>query len=346
MKRVPTILALLCTMAVASTTHADSTVEVEYIRERALAGIRLSINDQFRSADSVFAELTAAIPSSPYGPLFAAGNLQAEMLDKESDEGAIRFIELVTAAETNTKNTIATRGVSTAEDEFVLGVAAGYRAVYESRWGGWFAALKSGLRAKKHFERALALDSTLCDAYLGLGSYHYWKSAKTDWVNWLPVVADSRKKGFSMLERAISCGFFTHDAARAALAAAYVNEGLYQDAIAHADTLSTRNPFGKTPLWIKGKAFHALYEWDSTISVFDSLESLIRSEGAGNYFNLIECAYYRAHSHWGSGHYRKALEECGRALTYPATADAKKRQRQRLNELRTMQRRLVKLLAR
>jgi tetratricopeptide (TPR) repeat protein len=293
----------------------------------------------------VFAKLTEHAPLSPLGPLFIAGNLQAEMLDRESDERRERFLANVELAESRVEAGIAGRGDRLGEDEFVLGVAAGYRAVYESRWGGWFAALKSGLRAKKHFESALRLDSTFCDAYLGLGSYHYWKSAKTDWVNWLPIVSDARSKGIVMLIRAAYCGIYTRATAHAALASAYINDGRYSEALAHADTLGQLAPDGKAHLWLQGKARYALYEWDSAIAIFAEIESRIREDGHGNYFNLIECAYYRAQCHWGAGRYQQARDECGRALTYPAPDDIKERQRKRLSELRALQRKLVRLLS-
>jgi len=330
-----------CAVSDASTSNATP----EAIRKRALEGLALSLNDRFRTADSIFVELGELAPMSPLGPLFAAGNIQAEMIDMESDALRDRLLKHIDLARSRVEASISLRGTIIAEEEFVLGVISGYRAVYESRWGGWFAALKSGLRAKKHFESALRLDSTLCDAYLGLGSYHYWKSAKTDWVNWLPVVSDERNKGIDMLSRAADCGIFTQVASHAALASAYINDGRFSEALAHADTLGQLAPHGKSHLWLKGKAHYALYEWDSTVAVFEELESQIREDGQGNYFNLIECAYYRAQSHWGAGRYQQARDDCGRALTYPAPDDIKERQRNRLNELRALQRKLVRLLS-
>jgi tetratricopeptide (TPR) repeat protein len=324
---------------------APSVITLDAIRERALEGLALSLNDRFRSADSMLVELSESAPLSPLGPLFAAGNLQAEMIDTESDALRQRFLDRVNLAQTRVEAAISLRGASVAEEEFVLGVIAGYRAVYESRWGGWFAALKGGLRAKKHFERAIKLDSTMCDAYLGLGSYNFWKSAKTDWVNWLPVVSDSRNKGISMLERATQCGVYTRATAHAALASAFFHDGRYHEALAQADTLARLAPGGKAHLWLRARAHYSLYEWDSATHAFDLLEARIRADGKGNYFNLIECAYYRAQCHWGAGRYEQALNECGRALTYPAPDDIKVRQRKHLNELRTLQRKLLRLLA-
>lgn len=316
---------------------------VASLEERALAGIELTLNDRFRSADSAFARISAEFVTSPIGPLFAAGNAQAEMLDSESLLRQEDFERYLNEAESRVRRASA-NALSRAESEFMLGVAAGYRAVYESKWGGWLAAIKQGLRAKKHFQKALELDSALCDARLGLGTYYYWKSAKTDWINWLPIVSDERQRGLEFLRRAIYCGVYARETARAALANALVNEREYDAAIAHADTLAMLFPNAKGPIWLKAKAHYALYEWDSAVWQFNLLESRIRAGGTGNYYNLIECAYYRAQCHWGAGRYHEAQSECGKALTYPADKETRNRQKDRLNELRKLQRTLVMML--
>jgi tetratricopeptide (TPR) repeat protein len=310
----------------------------------ALNGIHATIGDLFRRADSIFAALSDAYPLSPIGPLFAAGNVQAEMLDLEDNQLRDKFFTLIAEAERRAQ-AISGGAAERSDAEFALGVAAGYRAVYESKWGGWIAALKKGMSAKRHFQRALESDSSHCDAYLGLGSYHYWKSAKTDWINWTPIVSDDRRLGIDMLDRSLRGGVFTRETARAALAVVLINEGMYRESIAHADTLAVQFPDAKSPLWLKAKSYYAIYEWDSAIAIFDIIEHRIRATGKGNYYNLIECAYHRAHCHWGAGRYREAQSECGKALTYPASDEAKKRQKGKLNELRRMQRKLIRMLS-
>ncbi|HWO56660.1 MAG TPA: hypothetical protein VNN55_03740 [bacterium] len=348
MRRLAILIAFLAAAFGISTDASAGTAvsfyAVDSIRAATLAGIDLSANDRFASADSIFAWLMDAYPESPMGPLFRAGNIQARMIDAESNDERESFLTLVAEAERRSDALIKSGGAD-AETEFALGVAAGYRAVHESRWGGWFSALKQGLRAKKHFQQALRIDSTLCDALLGLGTYLYWKSVKTDWINWLPLVPDSRRRGMDHLARASHCGIFARAAARAALAGALIKDERYNEAIAHADTLRQEHSQGKTAWWIKGRALLAMYEWDRAQSAFDSLEARIRAQGPGNYFNLIECAYYRAQCHWGAGRYREAQSECGRALTYPADEEVRKRQEGKLDELRRMQRRLAKMLA-
>ncbi len=92
----------------------------------------LSLNDRFLSADSVCVELGEFAPLSPLGPLFGVGSIQAEMIDTESDALCQQFLDRMNLAQTRVENAISLRGTIGAEEEFVLGVIAGYRAVYES----------------------------------------------------------------------------------------------------------------------------------------------------------------------------------------------------------------------
>ncbi|HSG99362.1 MAG TPA: hypothetical protein VLB27_04890 [candidate division Zixibacteria bacterium] len=308
---------------------------------RVLSAIDASVNDRFAEAESLCIAIAGDYPSSPYGPLFVAGTIHAAMIDQESNARHADYNRWRRRAEH-----MAEALGESADAEFVRGVAAGYEAVYEARWGGWFAALKKGLSAKKHFDRALQRDSTFVDAYLGIGNYNFWKSVKTDFINWTPLVTDNRREGLAQLQQVVIAGTVAKAAARAALAAALVHEERYADAIAHADTLAQEYPDGKTSLWIRAHARFHLYEWDRAYALFAEIEQRIRAEGPGNYFNLIECAYYRAQCDYESGRWAEAMDICLNALAYPVPEEIKKRQSGKLDELRKMHRELKKMVGR
>lgn len=304
----------------------------------------MAANDQFAAAESLFTSLAGAYPSSPVGPLFTAATIHAQMLDEESSARYDEFERWLTRAESQAEEWRKTEP-SSGEPEFILGAALGYDAVYESRWGGWFAALKKGLRAKNRFADALKLDTTLVDAYLGIGNYNYWKSVKTDFINWLPIVADDRRKGLDQLRLVTAEGVFSKSAARVSLCWALMHEGDFTTALAHADTLATEYPDSKGPLWIKAYASFGLYRWDEALKLYDELEQRINAAGPGNYYNLIDCAYFEAQCHYDLGHWTDAMTACHKALAYPAPPDIKKRQKDKLNRLRDLQKELKEMVA-
>lgn len=314
------------------------------LRETVLSGIHWAAGDQFARAESMFTALARECPSSPVGPFFTAAAIHAQMLDEESPARYDEFERWLTKAETLAEEWSKAEP-SSGEPEFILGAALGYDAVYESRWGGWFAALKKGMRAKNHFAGAIARDTTLIDAYLGIGNYNYWKSVNTDFINWLPIVADDRSKGLEQLRYVTSDGIFSKSAARVSLCWALMHEGDFDAALAHADTLKAEYPGAKVPLWITACASFSLYRWDDALRLYNELERRILTSGPGNYYNLIDCAYYEAQCYNGLGQWTDALNACHKALAYPASEDIVKRQKDHLNGLRDLQKELKEMVS-
>jgi len=308
------------------------------------AGIDLAANDHFAETESLFQRLTDTYPNSPIGPLFRAAAIHAEMLDLESPERYPEFALWLRRAHFLSSQW-RERDPLNAEPELLLGIAEGYDAVYESRWGGWFAALKKGLRSKNRFNDAFSKDSTLIDALIGIGNYDYWKADKTDVINWLPMIPDNRKKGLEALHQVAVSGVICRAAARGSLVWALINEGRYDEALAHADTLALEAPEGKAPLWMKGSANFRLYRWEEALALYQEIAERIESTGAGNYFNLIECAYFEAQCLYGAGRYAEAAGACHKGLSYPAPEEIRKRQSGKIGELRDLQKHLKKLLA-
>ena len=331
----------------AETASAEfpSLLQTDSLRETVLSGINLAANDQFAAAESLFAGLVQVYPSSPIGPLFVAATIHAQMLDEESPARYSEFETWLTMAETRAENW-RTAEPESGEPEFMLGATLGYDAVCESRWGGWFAALKKGLRAKNRFADALERDSTLVDAYLGIGNFNYWKSVKTDFINWLPIIADDRQKGLDQLRRVASEGILSKAAARVSLCWALMHEGDYTSALAHADTLAAEYPDAKGPLWIKAYASFGLYRWTEALGLYNELEPRILTIGPGNYYNLIDCAFFQAQCHYGLGEWAEALNACHMALAYPVPQDVEKRQKEKLDRLKDLQKDLKAMVAR
>ncbi len=306
------------------------------LRQIVQRGIELTFNDQFIAAESLFARVANEYPVSPVGPLFAAAAVHAQLLDGESPKRSDEFFAWL-----NRTKILAERwrdaDPKSGEPEFVLGAALGYQAVYESRWGGWFAALKQGMRSKNRFADALKKDSTLTDALLGIGNFNYWKSAKTDFINWTGIIADDRTKGLAQLAKAATGGVLCRAPARVSLGWALVNERRYAEAYACAETLAIEFPQGKGPLWIEALAKFGLYQWDESRRLYTELERRLLAEGSGNYYNLIDCAYFCALCDYYSGRWRQTLDDCHKGLAYPAPPDIRNRQSSKLKKLRELQ---------
>lgn len=306
-----------------------------------LLGIDHTIRERFDTADSIFSELADRYPKSPVGPLFRAAVLQTKMLDHE-DGRPVRQLKTLIRETIDKAERWRKRAPEDPEPIFYQAGAHGYRAVYESHWGGWFAALKQGLKAANRFKEIIELDPTFFDAYVGLGNYLYWKSAKTGFIRWLPFIPDNRQKGIKYLRRAVDKGVFSTQTARTSLMWVLLDYGFPEEALGIAEKLHEEYPEAKAFLWGIGLSSLAAYRWGECIEAFDSLQARIAAEGPGNYFNLIECAYYKAEASYKAGDYTRCREECRRAFSYPAPAETKKRLKNRLSKLEKRYRELGK----
>lgn len=321
-----------------------SLYKTDSLLETVLRGVALVANDRFAEGESLFSAMAESYPASPVGPVFLAGSIHAQMLDRESAERTPEFNNWLEEGRRRARQWRDSDPES-AEPEFLLGVLEGYDAVWHARWGGWLAALKRGLRSKSRFDAALKKDSTLIDALIGPGNYDYWKAVKTDFVNWLPLIPDNRDKGLSTLHRVATEGLVSKTAARASLVSALINEERFLEALSHADTLAADAPTGKAATWMRARAFFGMYRWDEALALYQELAERIALEGEGNNFNQIECGYYISLCHFEAGRYKDAATACHQALSLPADDDVRKRQNPKLRELRDMQKRLKKLLA-
>ncbi|MCP4707852.1 MAG: hypothetical protein GY869_04440, partial [Planctomycetes bacterium] len=211
------------------------------LQQAVLTGIELTIREKYEAADSIFLEISEQYRFSPIGALFRAATLQMTMIDREDGQSWPELKTMIDEAIQKSENWKKAEP-DNPEPYFIQGGAYGYWAVHESHWGGWFAALKTGLKATNRFKKTVELDPTFIDAYLGLGSYQYWKSAKTTFINWLPIISDDRQKGIKNLELAIDKGVFVRQTTETALMWTLLDFGLPEKALKIAYKLHEEYP--------------------------------------------------------------------------------------------------------
>lgn len=144
---------------------------------------------------------------------------------------------------------------------FVRGSAYGYRALEQSSQGHWWAAFKDGHRSCKLLQAAFKQDSSLTDALLGIGDYHYWKSAKSKIVRWLPFVKDRRQLGISEIQQVTRSGGGAALNAVKSLVPIYLDEQQDSIVVALVDSLNWSGYTDPSCLLHKTKAEIGLGNW-------------------------------------------------------------------------------------
>lgn len=208
----------------------------ELIRE----GIEMGYRENYPLAESLLLEVTEKFPESPLGPLFYAGLLDLYMLDFSTDERKDDFFryldEAIERAEKMIKGRKYVKGRELAWAYFSKGSALAYKAMFYGRKRKFPKALYYAFPARKNLLKAVEADSTLYDAYLPLGTYHYAISELPRFIRWLTGSGDKRAQALKEMRLAASRSEFVRVIAQDALAWTLA----YQRSFREAEELSRR----------------------------------------------------------------------------------------------------------
>ncbi|MBI5464140.1 MAG: hypothetical protein HY966_04210, partial [Ignavibacteriales bacterium] len=137
---------------------------------------------------------------------------------------------------------------------FYLGTAIGMRAFLHSDEGEWLAAIQKGFSAANYFREVIKEDSTFYDAYLGKGTFDYWKSKKTEFLHWLPFIYDDRAEGIRLLEVCAARSLYNRATAMRALIEIHLDAGNWPEAFRWIREGRTVFPDNRFFLWASGVA--------------------------------------------------------------------------------------------
>lgn len=301
------------------------------------------LDDQFDRADSLSRELIVSEPANPSGYVSLAASQLARMTDAEDDLYGKSFVTLLDSITSICNGRIeSTQGRDCAWLYLFLGHAQAYRALYESKFGSNYKAVRMGLKTNDSYEAGIAADSTLYDLYFGLGSYHYWKSVKAGMFRWIGLFRNDIDLGIRELRLASDSSLLSRSVARASLAWVWLDREKYDSVIAVAGALAAEHPSGKSFLWPVAHTYFESKKYRDAIATYARIRSLLEPN-PGNHFNIVECDYYLARSYEKLNEDSEAAQCAARLTTYEkyVSADVRVRQEGKLNYLRRLAARVV-----
>lgn len=257
-------------------------------------GINLVLQDRFKESILLFEEIHQSYPDHPAPHFFKAATYQGWMSStrlKTFQEEFEKNIQLTIEK----GNKLLKRG----NDPWILfyvGAAFGYQAFNNFRKHQWIDAYFDAKKGVDNFKAALKDDPKLFDVYLGLGSYHYWRTAKSNFLRlitfWIP---DKRELGLRQLEFAFQHGAYARDQAGYNLTAAYFDYGQYQKAMQILNRIiEKKKAAGLSDLYYKARLLIEFKRWGEAESVFrEILEHLENDESASAGYKA-ECLYWIA----------------------------------------------------
>ena len=279
-------------------------------------GITLTIRQHYDEAAECFSEISAKYPRSPAGPFFLAANIQSKMIDFETDEWEKTFDNYFESATARAENLLKNNPSDTSA-HFYYGAAYAYKALYLARKKKYLSSLKSSSICLRHLQTTLDLDSTYYDAFLGMGSYYYWRSRMTQFINWLPMIKDRREEGIEMISLALRNGKFTKWVAVNNLSYILIDTGRLDEAWRIAEEGYSAFPKSRFFLWPMAEIHFRTSNFIEAIELYGSILASLDTEPIYNHYNHLVCYLKIASAYYKLNRFEHAIEYCNKILALP-----------------------------
>ncbi len=284
-----------------------------------LRGIEFLEHDNYESALETFENLKERHPRHPAPHFFKAVAYQQWMTtfrlkryQKEMEENIQLAIQKGKALlEKNDSPWI----------HFYIGGAHGYRAYDRFQKHEWLGAYIDAKRGMASLRKALEREPALYDAYLGLGSYHYWRTAKSNFIRiiafWVP---DQRELGLRQLEFCAAQGLYARYEAIYNLIVAYFDYGKYEKAFeVFIRTIGRKKIHNISDLYVKARLLVEFGKWPEVESLFREILERLDLRGVSSIGYRVECKYWMAQSLLGQNRLGEALTMAAQALAQSET---------------------------
>ncbi|NIR51814.1 hypothetical protein GWO43_24875 [candidate division KSB1 bacterium] len=272
-------------------------------------GIRLSIQQAYGEAIDVFGTIERQSPESPVGYFFHAAALQSEMMDYEVYDKEPEFLSLIKSTIELSEQYLK-RNPGDAWGYFFLGAGHAYLAFYQAKQSKYFEAFRNGRRSVKVLNLALKADSSLYDAYFGLGTYKYYRGKLSRHFAWLPFVDDDCSEGIAMIKTAIRKSRYSKFSAINGFFWIALDEGNYEEAQEVLDIALHEFPKSRVFLWCAAKLAAAREQWQQSLHYYQKILNSLREENSLSLYNELVCRKNLCQSYIKLGKLKRAGIEC------------------------------------
>jgi len=270
-----------------------------------IVGIEQSINQNYAQAESTFYRIIQIDENHPCGYFYLAASLQSKMMDYETDLWEELFFSNISQAEKLSQQLI-NQNKNNIEAYFYWGSARSYRAFYDGKKKKYLSAIQHGMSGIFALKKVIELDTTFYDAYFGIGSYKYWRSKLTRYLNWLPLIHDDREEGIRLVKLAAEKGKFTNHAATNELVWILIDCGQVSEALSWAKTGLTRYPQSRFFLWGTAKSYFMLQNYEAALIYYNKILTSIQQEFLNNHYNEVICYFKISQCHYYQKDYEQA----------------------------------------
>ncbi|MFQ5906972.1 MAG: tetratricopeptide repeat protein, partial [bacterium] len=182
-------------------------------------------------------------------------------------------------------------------------------AFREQQKGNLWTALRHALTAVNELKMSVLCDSTLYDAYMGIGSYHYFINHLWSYI---PLLGRDPGKGIEEIRLAVERATFVKVPAQNGLIHILLREERFDEALRLAEDLVLRYPRSRTFHWTLAEVYEDMEDWENAAGTYHKLLSMIEEGQPDNYYNMAYCGERLSYCWYMSGRYNESLLVCVR----------------------------------
>lgn len=189
------------------------------------------------------------------------------------------------------------------------------------------------------------LDKNFYEAYTAIGTYKYWRSRRTEFINWLPFVPNEEEAGINYLKISVKHFSYNKFLAMNSLLWIYIDQKKYYEAAATAKEALKEFPNSRLFKWGLARAYQNL-DINESIKVYSDLLKSYNSLKNINRCDKIIIMHNIAQLYDKSGQYENALNLCNEILSIKNLSDYEKEKLdKRLDRVQALQLKLTQELS-
>jgi tetratricopeptide (TPR) repeat protein len=301
------LLFLFCLIKTSAQVFPDTTVH-----RMMKAGITFIVNQDYDKAEIVFTKLDDLRKDLPFGKIYLAATLIAKSYDYQEpydDENISRYLE---EAESNTKKLLSIDNKNI-WNHYYYALTEGYSAYYDALNENWLSAFSKGLNSIGAFQYCLDKNDNFYESLIALGSYKFWRSKKTEFLNWLPFVPNEEQLGIDYLKKAIQHPSYNLYLAIHSLIWIYIEQNDFNSAINTATDALKINPDSRLFKWGLARAYENINP-EKSITLYTEILNSYPKDLKSNKVNEVTLKHIIAQLLVKLGRKGEALNLCNEIL--------------------------------
>ena len=280
--------------------------------------INLTINTRFDEAITLVHDQIAGNPQDYEAWFYLAATLNSKMTHFENLDDEPEFTAAIDTCiellESVIEDTVGISRQTLARRSFYLGSAYGYLAYFQGRSGQYLGAFSNGITSNNMLHRAIELDSTLYDAYLGIGVFKYWRYAKLRFISWLPFIPDERDEGISLIKKTIRSGGLSQYMAMHQLIYILADYDRPEESLIYAEEIIKQYPNSQFMWWAASRAYDRSDHFDQAVAAYKQLDRLLAQDNNANPNHIVKCRIKLASVYERMADYRACYDTCNDLL--------------------------------